>query len=209
MARLPLCLEPLEAWESDYTFRLFSSPTLPSPNLPSLSLLSFSSLPLFPFLFIFPFGLDRLSRFVVLTMTVVFPSTHDICFHVLSLCICQFSLTFLSVRLYYLRSPYAPRHSSHLVKNSPQSFACMFSREGVWLTGCGLVPTGQISAQQWVLSSLQWALLISSLSAQSRLTLGLAELRCLPRAVSDCADLRGNKNSVPPSYRFLPVYSLS
>ena len=98
---------------------LFSSPTLPSPNLPSLSLLSFSSLPLFPFLFVFPFGLDRLSRFVVLTMTVVFPSTHDICFHVLSLCICQFSLAFLPVRLYYRRSPYAPRPSSHLVKNSP------------------------------------------------------------------------------------------
>ena len=108
------------------------------PPLLSLSLIFplfhfclFRLFPSFPSFFFFPFGLDRLSRFVVLTMTVVFPSTHDICFHVLSLCICQLSLTFLPVRLYYLRSPYAPRHSSHLVKNSPQSFACIFSREGV------------------------------------------------------------------------------
>ena len=148
MATLPLCLEP----PGGLGVRLHFETLLPLLSLPLTFplfhfYLFFSSPLSLPSLF-FPFGLDRLSRFVVLTVTVVFPSTRDICFHVLSLCICQFSLTFLPVRLYCLRSPYAPRHSSHLVKNNPQSFACTFSREGVWLAGCGLVPTGQISAQQ-------------------------------------------------------------
>lgn len=167
----PMCVEPPGGLGvRRYTLRLsFSSPTLPSPDLPSLSRLSFPSLPLPSF----SFGLDRLSRFVFLTITTMrwnfskFQLSFQAHVTYASLCFlfaCASSLTFLPVRLYYLRNPYAPSHFSHLVKKSPRSFSCIFSREGIWPMGCGLVPTRQISP-------LAVCPLLSSVSSSYRIPL--------------------------------------
>ena len=69
---------------------LFFVPYSPFPWSPLSFTCFFSSSPPLP-LPPFSFGLDRLSRFAFLTITVVFPSARDIRFHVLSLCMWQLS----------------------------------------------------------------------------------------------------------------------
>lgn len=182
---------------------LFFLPYSPFPWSP-LSFTSFFSFSSPLSLPSFSFGLDRLSRFVFLTITVVFPSARDICFPVLSLCMCQLSDISACPPL-LPENPYAPSHFSHLVKKSPQSFSCILSGEGIWPMGCGLVPTRQISP-------LAVCPLLSSVSSSYRIPLriimpntGISRAQVLATCSEWLQDLRGNENNVPQSYHFLAI----
>ena len=86
-----VCRAPWRPGSQTLRFQtLFSLPYSPFPWSP-LSFTSFFSFSSPLSLPSFSFGLDRLSRFVFLTITLVFPSARDICFHVLSLCMYQLS----------------------------------------------------------------------------------------------------------------------
>ena len=196
-----------------YTFRLFFLPYSPFP-WPPLSFTSFFSFSSPLSLPSFSFGLDRLSRFVFLTITTMrwnfskFQLSFQAHVTYASLCFlfaCASSLTFLPVHLYYLRNPYAPSHFSHLVKKSPQSFSCILSGEGIWPMGCGLVPTRQISP-------LAVCPLLSSVSSSYRIPLriimpntGISRAQVLATCSEWLQDLRGNENNVPQSYHFLAI----
>lgn len=178
MAILPVCVAPWKSRSQTLHFQTLFFLSFPPLHCLPLSFTSVLSFSFCSFLFL----LDKLNRFIFLTITVVFPSTHAICFHVPSLCIwsslwcfclsafitwktrihpwrvcshvniaklssaspCRVTHSFLLFLLQHysaLQFSISPRpRTLHLLfmsyckfENSPQSFSCIFSREGIWL----------------------------------------------------------------------------